>query len=151
MSLNPQAHFDALITVAQESGLFDHVAGAEPKSAPGSGLTCAVWGSSITPVQSSGLTHISVRLELQLRIYSSMIQEPAEGIDPAVLGAAGQLMEALAQGYTLDGVARAVDLLGADGDQLRAEAGYLEMDSKLFRVMDVFVPITANDVWEIGA
>jgi hypothetical protein len=151
MSLDIGEHFSALISVAQESGLFDHVAGAEPKSSPQSGLTCAVWGSALAPVQSSGLTHLSVRAELQFRIYTSMMQEPAEGIDPMVLNAAGALMEAVAQGYSLDGVARAVDLLGSDGEGLRAEAGYMEIDRKIFRVMDVFVPIIINDCWEIGA
>lgn len=56
---------------------------------------------------------------------------------------------ALAGGYTFGGTVFAVDLLGAYGEPLRAEAGYLTIGNTMFRVMDVFVPIVLSDVWEV--
>jgi hypothetical protein len=41
-----------------------------------------------------------------------------------------------------------VDLLGAHGIPLSARAGYDEQDSKMFRVMDINLPLVINDVWQ---
>lgn len=145
------ARFGALLDIANSSGLFDAVTGYEPKSAPVTGLSLSVWGSSITTVpQVSVLGAISVRAELQMRIHRNMMTEPQESIDIDVLNAAGALMGALAGGYTLNGTAFAVDLLGAYGEALRAEAGYLTIGNTMFRVMDVFVPIILDDVWTVS-
>lgn len=145
-------HFGALLDIAHSSGLFDSVTGYEPKSAPATGMSVSVWGSSVSTVpQVSGLGAVSVRAELQLRIHKGMLSEPQESIDLDVINAAGQLMGALAGGYTLGGIAHAVDLLGAYGEALRAEAGYLTIGNTLFRVMDVFVPIILNDVWTVNS
>lgn len=144
------ARFTALLNVANSSGLFDSVTGYEPKSAPTTGLSVSVWGSSVSTVpQVSGLGMVSVRAELQLRIHRGMLTEPQDSIDIDVLNAAGELMGALAGGYTFGGTVFAVDLLGAYGEPLRAEAGYLTIGNTMFRVMDVFVPIVLSDVWEV--
>ena len=54
----------------------------------------------------------------------------------------------------------AVDLLGAYGEGLRAEAGYITIGgggqgegsgARMFRVMNVFVPVVLDDCWTVGA
>jgi hypothetical protein len=148
MALNPAPILDSVVSHAMTLGLFERVNQHEPKNAPGNGLTCAVWVQYLGPVRGgSGLAVTSGRLELQVRLFSHMMQEPQDAIDPALLDACAQLMGAYSGDFDLGGSVRAVDLLGQAGAPLEARAGYIEQDRKLFRVLDITVPILVNDVW----
>jgi hypothetical protein len=130
-------------------GLFERVNTSEPKNAPGNGLTAAVWLQMVSPVAAaSGLAATSARVEFMLRIYSNMLQEPQDAIDPEILSAVDVLMGAYSGDFDLGGTVRNVDLLGAHGVGLSAVAGYLSVDNKMFRVVDVTLPLIVNDVWE---
>jgi len=145
--LNSSRFLDYVTSLAASLGLFDSVTGHEPKAAPApTGVSCSVWVSSLRPA-SSGVASVSVRLEIQARCYTSMLTDPQDAIDPKVTDAAGLLMNALIGNFTVAGQARAVDVFGMDGEGLRATAGYLNQDGKLFRVMDVMIPIIVNDLW----
>ena len=65
--------FDQVTSHAASLGLFDTVTSHEPKNAPGNGLWCAIWVQGIGPVPSSGLASVSGRVELRVRIGSSML------------------------------------------------------------------------------
>lgn len=138
---------DKIVSHAMASGLFERVNQHEPKSAPGNGLSCAVWVDSIAPVRSSGLSATSGRLAIQVRIYTSMLAEPPDAIDPALTSAVDVLMTAYSADFELGGTVRCVDLLGMAGEPLSAKAGYLSQDKKLFRVMTILVPLIVNDLW----
>jgi len=57
------------------------------------------------------------------------------------------LMTSYAADFELGGNARNIDLLGQTGVQLSAQAGYVEIDNRLFRVMDITIPVIVNDAW----
>ncbi len=134
------------------TGLFANVVGHEPKAAPvRDGLTAAIWNAEVSPIQSSGLAALSMLVELQVRIFTSMLGEPQDAIDPAVMDAADKLMAYLASEFTMGSTARYIDLLGSDSEGLRCQTGYLTQDSTPFRVMDVFVPILINDAYTLTA
>jgi len=149
MAIDSAALFNALTSFAASSGQFDSVTGHEPKAAPApTGVSCSVWVSDLRPIQSSGLASVSMRIEFTMRVYTSMLQEPQDGIDPRVLGATDAIFSALAGNFDIDvnGV-RYIDVFGSDGEQLRAVAGFADQDGKKFRVMEVFVPVVLNDVY----
>jgi hypothetical protein len=148
MDLQPV--LDALVSHAATSGYFGRVNKHEPKNAPGNGLTAAIWAQHIRPYK-SGLASTTVRVEWRLRIYTSMLSEPQDAIDPAMLAATGALMAAYSAGFTLDGLVRSVDLLGESGVPLQAQAGYLPIDNKMYRFMDITVPVVINDVFDQSA
>jgi hypothetical protein len=148
MALNIQGYIDATRSHALASGWFDAVNGHEPKSAPHNGITGAVWVDQIDPVKTSGLASTSVRLTLNVRIYTNMLTEPQDAIDPNVVGATDALMGAYSADFTLGGLARHVDLLGIHGVALAGRAGYLNQDNRLFRVMTITLPVIVNDVWD---
>lgn len=149
---------EGLLTRGAGLGIFDSVQGHEHQSAPdGDGLNLALFGAKMEPVgEISGLNSLSVRVEFQMNILRTARTHPADMIDPETMGAAGRLMNALAGGYTLNGQAIAIDLLGAYGEKLRAEAGYVTIGGgqnsggNTFRVMSVFVPIILDDCWVLG-
>lgn len=152
MSLDLIAIFDAMQSHALASGHFERVNGHEPKSAPGNGLTAAVWVDDIAPVPAgSGLATSCARVLVKLRTYLPMLTENPDRIDPTMLAAVDALMRAYSGDFTLDGLARNIDLLGQAGEPLRARAGYITIDHKPFRVMDLNVPIIVNDLWEQAA
>lgn len=141
-----QAIFDAVQSHALASGYFERVNTHEPKNAPGRGLSCAIWVDHIGPAR-SGLASTSVRLVFNVRLYTDMLQEPQDAIDPAVLTACAGLLEDYSGDFTLGGKVESVDLLGKGGVPLQAQAGYISQDGKLMRVMTITLPVISNDAW----
>lgn len=149
MSLGTKAILAAVQSHASRTGLFERVLGHEPKSAPGNGLSVAVWVQNLRPIPGgSGLASTTARLELSVRVYSNMLADPQDAIDTRLLDAVDALMAAYSGDFQLGGLIRNVDLLGADGDPLSCNAGYLEQDSKLYRVVVITLPLICNDLWE---
>jgi hypothetical protein len=155
MALDIDSILDRVISHAMASGYFDLVNGHEPKNAPSAastGLVAAVWVETVRPaLGSSGLAASSAVVVLSVRIYTSMLQEPQDGIDPAVVKAVDALYSAYAGDFELGGHARMVDLRGAEGQPLQAKAGYLNQDNKLYRVMTITLPVVVNDAWDEAA
>jgi hypothetical protein len=145
------ALFAALVTDAEVTGLFEVVNTHEPKSAPQNGLNCSIWADTIKPVKAGGLNQTSGLVSFFVRIYNSMLAEPQDDIDPAILAAAGVLMNTYSGDFQLATAAgvdvRMVDLLGAYSDGLSAQAGYMSIDSKMFRVMVISLPVVLNDMF----
>lgn len=154
MSIDSRGLMNALTTFAAESGLFEKVFGHEPKAAPpATGLSCGVWiNEGPRVILSSGLNTGSVRIEFMMRVFRSMLTEPQDNIDPDVLNATDALFSAIAGEFQL-GVSgtRYVDVLGSEGEGLRAIPGYLEQDTRKFRVMEIFVPVIINDAYTYAA
>ena len=149
MSLNVIGLLAAIESHALSLGRFDRVNTHEPKNAPGSGLTCAIWADRIEPARgASGLAATTSRVTFNIRVYTSMLQEPQDAIDPAVMEAVDALMAAYSGDFELGGQARNVDLLGQTGTPMQAQAGYLTIGSTMYRVVTVTLPVLVNDLWE---
>lgn len=143
--------FNAVVSDILASGYFDKVNLHELKRKPGKGLWAAVWVQSIRPLPAgSGLASTSIQLLLIVRMYSNMLKEPQDAIDPALTKACSSLMRRYHDDFDfgLHPVVRNVDLLGTFGVALEATAGYQDMDeSTTYRIMDLTLPIIVNDVW----
>lgn len=141
--------FDKIVSYALSTGRFDHVNQHEPKSAPGHGLECSVWINSITPVRTSGLSATSGLVIMYARIYTNFKQQPFDMIDPNIMAGVADLMRALTGDFDFGGDAnvRNIDVLGSTGNSLGAQAGYVEIDRQMFRVMTVTIPIIINDMF----
>lgn len=148
MSLDINAILAKVESHALASGYLERVNTHEPKNAPGTGLTAAVWVDRIGPVPAgSGLTATTGVLALMVRIYADMLQEPQDAIDPNVIAAVDHLLGAYSGDFELGGKVRNVDLLGQAGTPMSAQAGYINIDHKLYRVMTITLPIIVNDLW----
>ncbi len=149
MALNTKATRDALESRLLATGVFRRVNAHEPKSAPDTDLSAAVFVQSVGPdPTASGLAATSALVVYQVRIYLGMINEPQDDIDLAVVVALDTIFEDLSGDFDLGGNARNIDLLGSAGTGgLNATAGYVTVDSTMYRVLDISVPIIHNDVW----
>lgn len=143
----PERVINAVASHAAGSAWFDRVNGFEPKSAPGNGITCSIWVQSAEPA-ASGLTSTSVRFELSVRLYMPMLEEPQDAIDPRLTAAAWDLFTAYSGHFTLGGLVESVDLLGAYGNPLRWEAGYVQIERPLFRIITITLPVKINDAFD---
>lgn len=141
-----------VVSHALESGLLERVNTHEPKSAPGTGISAAVWVDRIGPVPAgSGLTSTTGLLTLMVRLYSNMLADPQDAIDPNVTKAVDYLLGAYSGDFELGDQVRNVDLLGQAGTPLAAQAGYINIDHVLYRVMTITLPLIINDLWDQAA
>jgi hypothetical protein len=147
--LPTQDLFDRIQSLSLATGLFDAVNTAEPKTPPGTGITCGIWVNRILPIDTSGLDTITIRLDFNVRIYSSLVIFPSDIIDPNIVRATSTLMDKFAQDLDLGGLAREIDFFGSYGVPMDAQAGYLAQPGGVVnRVMTITLPIIVNDVWK---
>lgn len=151
--LNFTGVLTAIANKSARLGLFSKINKHEPRNAPGSRITAAIWVQEIGPAD-AGLAETNVRLTVTQRIYTSMISEPMDAIDPQIVHAVDRVMSALTADLTLGGLVRCIDLLGLEGIRgsapMSAQAGYLNIDGKIFRIMDITIPVILNDIWTQG-
>lgn len=152
MSLNFTPALKRIESMISATGLFSSVNLSEPKNAPGKGLVCAVFLDEIGPVpQESGQNVTTGRAVFKARIFLPMISKPEGMIDQNIGHAAGRIIEVLSGDIDLQANVKYVDLLGATGTPLSAKGGYLTIDTTMFRIMDVTIPLVINDIWAQGS
>ncbi|MCG0065035.1 hypothetical protein L0F81_17320 [Streptomyces tricolor] len=128
--------------------MFEQVLGHEPVSAPGSGLTYALWVKSVRPIPArSSLDSVTVRLELTGRVFLPADTEPQNDVDLLVTSAVDGLAVAYSGDFQLGNTIANVDLLGAHGPGLSADFGYARFDNTTYRVATLTIPLIVNDVW----
>ncbi len=153
MAINSQALIDALASHAMASGYFDRVNQHEPKNKPGRGLTAACWIDKIEPANGqSSLIATTARVTFNVRVYTNMLQNPQDMIDPSVMQATDALFEAYSANFTLGGLVEYVDLMGiTQGHPLYSQSGYINIDNMVYRVITITVPCIVPDAWPQAA
>lgn len=152
MAIKSQALVDALASHAMTTGYFDRVNQHEPKNKPGRGLTCAMWIDRIEPQDGqSSLVATTARVTFNVRVYTNMLQNPQDSIDPNVMIATDALFEAYSNDFTLGGQIEYVDLMGIGGKPLYGQSGYINIDNMVYRVFTITVPCIVEDAWPQGA
>lgn len=149
MGIQSQDLIDRIASKAMALGLFDRVNQHEPKNKPGRGLTCAVWIDRIEPARGrSSLVNTTARVVFNVRVYTNMLQQPQDAIDPNVMDACDKLMAAYTGDFDLGDEGRFIDLLGmTQGHELFAQSGYINIDNMTYRVMTMTVPVIVSDAW----
>lgn len=149
MAIQSKDLVNRITSHAQATGLFDRVNAHEPKSKPGRGLTCAVWIDRIEPARSrSGLTATDARVVFNVRVYTNMLQQPQDMIDPNVMEAVDILFAAYTGDFQLGSETRYIDVLGmTQGHALDAQSGYINIDTMTYRVMTISVPVIIENAW----
>jgi len=132
-------------------GIFKSVEKVEPKGAPESGLSAVVYLDSIHPVAAaSGLSSVSGLYIYTIRLYTNMLQEPAEKIDEILAKAIDKIFDALAGDFDLGDTVKKIDIFGEHGTTMKAVAGYVEVNKIIFRSVDITLPLVINDTWALA-
>ena len=140
--------FDKLESHAASLGYAEQVNTFEPKSAPGNGVSIALWVDSVGPARGSGLVSTDALVVFMVRVYSNAFAGPPEAIDPNVLEVVDALFTAYSGDFELGGTVQGVDLLGRSGTQLRSQAGHVRIDNSIYRVVTITVPVIVNEAWD---
>jgi hypothetical protein len=129
---------------------YDRVLGEEFRSAPGRGISCAYWVQRMAPaINQSGLSSTSCVLVFSTRLMSDMIASRDGQVDPKLTRAASLLFGRVIGGFTLDGLIKNVDVRGSAGyGALDAQAGWIKIDDKWYRIYTISVPMIVNDLWD---
>lgn len=153
------ALYDALLDMAKRSGLFDGgTTDHEARNAPVE-LSCEVLMGELACIpRGSGLGASSGRQEFTLRVRAPRMETPDSKTERAILYAGAYLMAALNADFDLDdvseiaaGFVRMVDVLGAYGDPLRMEPGWITQSGSPYRVAVITFGIILNDIFPQGA
>lgn len=150
MALDMAALLGKLQAHATDKGSFESVILHEPKSAPGAGITLAMWLDKTRPTLASGLDSVSMLVVVNLRAYLPFVSQPEDAIDAALWAAMDPVIQSYCTDFTLNGTARAVDIFGENGQEMDAVYGYLTQDGTVFRIVELAVPVIVNDCYQEG-
>lgn len=137
-----------IVSVCQKVGSIEQTIAGQGQNPPTAGIGATVWmmpGGTVA--KRSGLNTVSIALVFNIRLTLSMQTQPPESIETGLLGAFSDLCNALASGFTLGGQVEQVDLLGAYGERLRWDPGYVQYDGVTYRCVTLPVPVVLDDVW----
>lgn len=148
MALDIDGILNVVATHAQNTGWFQTVVEHPSKQSATNGITAGVWIERIDPIKSSGLSSVSVRLELEMHVVGSTMAEPYDDIDTNLTKAVDALFTAYIGDFELGGEARHIDVFGAYGQPLGIRVGYLNSSGREVRVFQIRIPIIINDVWD---
>lgn len=151
MAIDIQNILDNIASHALATGHFDAVLGYVSKQSSTNGITAALYVEDIRAIRTSGLDNTSIRLEIEMQIYSSTYQAPYDGIDVNLTLAADAMFTALIGDFSLGGEARNIDVFGAWGQPLRVRSGFMNLDGKEFRVFQITIPVLVDDAWAQAA
>jgi len=152
MALDLPGIVAAVQTHAAASGHIERVAGHEPISTPGGGVTASVWLGRIRSVPArSGLAATSALVVLVVRLQIPW-RGDLDNVDLQLAAAVDDLMRAYTGDFTLGGQVANIDLHGESGIRLEGEPGYLRPDDgQVYRVFTITVPLIINDLWTQAA
>lgn len=148
-SFDPAAVLNGIVSVLEKVGSIDAgVVTGQGQNPPAQGVSATLWAGPIrTQPKRSGLNVVSIALEVNVRLTVPMSQPP-DAFETALLGAFGDVCNALVGGFTLGGEVEQVDLLGAySGNGLRGDPGYVQFDGVKYRCITAVVPVVLDDVW----
>lgn len=140
---------DGVSSVILGTGVVDTVNAGDVMSLPGNGLHAAVYmGYFEAAGKESGLASVSLRVNLLVRIHGPVHAEPTDEIDPGLLRALAVIGKAYLAGFSLDGLVRAIDVFGSNGQRMTGQFGYLDVQEGTRRVLTITLPVVVDKVWE---
>ncbi len=148
-TLDAPGVFDAILSVCQRVGSIEQTIAGQGINPPTSGVGAVVWAMPGKPIpKRTGLNAVSILLVFNVRLTLSMQTQPPESIETTLLGAFSDVCNALAGGFTLAGEVEQVDLLGAYGEGLKWDFGYVTYDNGVkYRCVTIAVPVALDDMW----
>jgi hypothetical protein len=146
---DPGPIMKALETLFKRSAVFERVTAHEPKNAPGNGMSLSLHGMELgLDPNASGLASVAGLWTVHATAMIPFLQEPLDAIDITLTKATWSIISALVRNFTLGGLIRNVDLMGmyTGTVPLKGTFGYLTIDSKIFRVVTIPIPMLVGDL-----
>lgn len=146
MPFNLVNTLDRIVTYLQGDGGVRLAQTGEPKSPPVT--SNSLFASVIMRSTSVVLVTLNGTIEshtIQIRLYRDMLAEPQKSIEVDLATAAQRIQADLAGEYDLGGGIRNVDVGGEHGQALRTDWGYVTIDQRMYRIVDITVALIVDD------
>jgi hypothetical protein len=144
--------FSKLTSHAKSLGIFVQVEGGrDPAPKPVGGLAVVFWINDYRPPPAgSGVASTSMVLDMRASVFCPLGtgKRDAMAVEALVLYATHRLMKVLSNDFELDGLVRAIDLLGMTGEAMHADFGHLDYEDTWYRIGEITLPLIINDVYE---
>lgn len=141
MPFNIKGSLEAIQSALLKGGYFKGgVTIGEPKSPLSSRFTAAIFMDSVS-IPGTVLAALEEVHVVTLRVYDDMLREPTSDIELELSLVLSDLMNDLAGDFSLGDTIRAIDVAGMYGTPMGARWGYLEMSGKMYRIVDVTLPL----------
>lgn len=148
MALQTKAVRNALASRVAKAGGFKRVMLSEPTGSPGIGMSCAIWCSSFRTIPAlSGYNRTTSFFIFTLQIYYPASIEPTDDIDVKLSDAVDKVMGDILEDLTLGDESWGVDVMSQYGIVFGGNYGYVTIDTKMFRIVTISVPVLVQDTW----
>lgn len=125
------------------SGYFSNTGIGEPSSPPDQ-LSAHIWMTSVDtpeiPLDGGDIQHHVV----MVRIYKPAFEDPTEDIELELSNTLSQLLSDILGDADLGATVRHVDAGGIYGTTLAAQWGHLDQNGRIYRVVDVSLPLVVD-------
>lgn len=149
MTLNSEALIEAVASHAMTTGRFEQVNQYEAKNKVTSGLFCDVTVvSGVAIPLASGLDVTAALVVMSVVAYANGATEPMDGTEVALLNTVDDLLTLYNGDFTLDGLIRNVDIMGAYGPPLGWTMGHMDRSGGPIRAAEITLPLVINDAWD---
>lgn len=137
---------DRIVTYLQGDGGIRTAQAGEPKSPPtgvqGVFASVIMRSTSIVALTLNGTIEQHVIL---IRLYRDMLAEPQKSIEVDLATAAQRIQADIAGEYDLGASIRSVDVGGEYGEPMRTDWGYVTISDRMYRIVDISVPLLVDD------
>ena len=134
----------AISDYIQKSGYVQKSTIGEPKAPPSEPVSAAVFLDSVAVAALTLNGTIEVHT-VTLRLYMDMLGDPTEDIEFGMAEVVSNISSDLLGEYDLGASIRNVDAAGMHGSPLRATWGYVDVGGKMFRIVDMSIPLIVDD------
>jgi hypothetical protein len=150
MALDLGTITDALKTHAAASGIYEAVTGHGVVEPHAGGLAWWCMVDDIFPYAAgSGLNTVTACVVYKIiTTLNDSTTDPQELVDPLVANGADALLRLYMSNFTLGGLVRNVDIMGAAGVRVSAKAGWMTLDNARYRAMIITLPLIVNNLWD---
>lgn len=124
-------------------GYLGHVQIGEPMAPPEAETTAAIFASGVRVAETT-LNSIIELHTITIRIYKDMLVHPPEELEKGLSIVTSHLMKELGSDLDLGGNIRSVDVAGIYGSVLEAQWGSIQIQNKMYKVVDITVPLIVD-------
>ena len=144
MPFNIKATLEAVQNHLLKGAYLKKVQIGEPKAPPSEPLAAALFMNrvGIVLIFAGGDTRESH--VVTLRVYRDMLAEPQESIELDLALAVSDLSSDLLGEFDLGATIMSIDAAGAHGTPYGAEWGYVDVGGRMYRIVDVTIPLIVD-------
>ena len=150
VAFNIKSSLQAISSYIQASGYVQKSTIGEPESPPTERLAASVYMGNTAIVSLTLNTTIEVHTVI-VRFYMDMLREPTEQIEFKLAEVVSGIFNDLLGEYDLGATIRNIDAAGSHGTSLGAVWGYTDVGGKMFRVVDLSIPLLVDDSATLAA